>query len=252
MAEEATVVIEGNINEKSNASKAFEQAPIKSIDIKAGKDGKYKCPECGNKLESRLKLGYHRRVKHGVAGTAPSTISGRKKKQEDKSSSGEYKCSECGKRFEDRRKLGIHRFNEHKIHGYTYRGEKLQTKDNKEKFLCPECGSEYSSPTGLGRHRQAIHGIIGKSHTAIVNRNARTTQIVSIPQEQPHINNSRGGIVNVESSSRFTIEGIPEAAYAYCYGKCETILDTYAKENGLPALELTRRVAELLLRAARR
>lgn len=72
----------------------------------------HKCPECGETFEYATGLGSHRRIKHRVSGTSPSTLAYQMNKDNP-----DYKCPECHRVFVTKSGLGIHRFNSHGIAG---------------------------------------------------------------------------------------------------------------------------------------
>jgi hypothetical protein len=98
----------------------------------AAKAPKFTCPECEEVFDSARILGAHRRSKHGVLGSAPSTIYARNKKKEAEKSAAEhpYKCPECPASFPLAVSLGTHRRSKHGVLGRTHL--KDQPKPQKE------------------------------------------------------------------------------------------------------------------------
>ena len=72
---------------------------------------KYQCPECDARYDDARGLGTHRRLKHGIKGSAPSTIAARKKKsgktRVHTRLKGQFPCTHEGCKFIAKWKGGL-------------------------------------------------------------------------------------------------------------------------------------------------
>lgn len=180
-------------------------------------------------------------------------------KDVQQSKDGMFHCPECNKPYPARKYLGRHRQSKHNIDGTSVssvnkrqnivvsvkEGIPITTqavqpgKDGM--FHCPECDKPYPSRSGLGVHRNYAHGITGTTYRPVHHmEKQKQGEIV-------HVNSS-----DFTSQPQLVNENLFESACAYHVGKFEAILGFYADANGLSKIELTHRVAELLLRASRR
>jgi len=278
-AVETSKAVVANPKPKAQSKTVKKKQPVaqkkssREVEFKPGRDGKYRCPECGQKFEAARHLGTHRRTQHHISGSSKSATRARELRKEKQS---ELTCPECQMKLPDAKAYGIHRWKVHGIPGKSrLRGKnqavrdetttevasgavRTMVRDGKKFLVCPECQKLYTYAAGLGVHRKNVHGVVGTSSAAVYERIRNQAQKALVPVNVTNNLTQQGELTHESTGSAYTgttingNAGIPDAAIIYCYAKCEAILDNYAKENGILAVELTRGVAQFLLRAARR
>lgn len=198
-------------------------------------DTPFKCPDCPATFKLPTGLGIHRRMKHGIMGSAPSTLAARQKVEAGKAAL---------KKLPAPVSLAA---------SATKPTTKKVTKHGGEsgKFQCPECPMSFTYARVLGKHRAAKHGVAGASKSALLKQrhnlerhttNGHSTALETLPPPDPANH----------SANPHSAASLDPLAYAIAVGSVKEFCRNFAEEHGIVTKQFTRQFAELFLREARR
>ena len=243
-----------------SARSAVAAREKKQRDELAAKAKVFKCPECGEKFPSNMRLGLHRRAKHGVKGEARSSIVSRQQRDiymanYERDADGLLLCPECGKGFKEVG-IAIHRKQAHKIpvaeqarlFEITNQQPAVVAKiemvaDEADGARCPHCDFVAVDERGLRKHLSSKHDLYSQTPIAIYKRELRNKNLEQPTQVTASQTTNNG---HNPEDSRSLGSGIPEAAVAFTAGRVEELLSNAAAQLDLPTRTFTRRVIELV------
>ena len=215
----------------------------------------HKCPDCPMKFASLTGLGSHRRSRHGIAGSARSTVAARElaarttanpplseykrirwhlKEMKAPENPAPFQCPHCGYQTKNKAGLSLH---VNRFHAQLKAGDP-RAKNNS--LQCPHCEFIGTNKGGLVLHRRKRHNEIlaqrldrDRSHIE-----PAQTQVITVAANIHH-----------EEEAHFAANGIPEATLALALGRFQGLCSSMATEFDLPPRNFATRLAELIYRS---
>jgi uncharacterized C2H2 Zn-finger protein len=214
------------------------------------------CPECGKKYNSAKGLGFHRRVEHGVLGTASSTVAAQKKRQRylatfKRDAKGSILCPECGEAF-TATGISNHRKLKHGLSSAQQRAMALQiqpatvavietTAEPANPLKCSQCDFVAVNKRGIRVHVSTRHATVTQREMQLQKRQARKN--IEPTETKAIVVSSSNGSTDHRENWQGHTDGIPEALIAVASGRFTELCRSMAYEHDVPARLFAARVA---------